>query len=195
MNGARSIFDVLDPNTYGLQGTRHFDGSLIRRHAREPSRTLLIAASVSIAVVIFAGLFFYHARAQFATSRPSGGAVMEPSSGKVYLSSQAAAAASAVATDRRPPTLEMHIANNGLVLLEGARVTSLSGSRLRVEMAWGSGAFSWVVKTNSRTKFFAPNGEKIALEDIRVGDTLTVTGMLTEGGTEPTMDAAFVREE
>ena len=195
MNTTRSIFDVLDPNTYGLQGTRHFDGSLIRRHAQKPNRTLLIAASISKAVVAFTGLFFYQARAEFATSRPSGSAVMDPSSGKVYLGAEAAAAASSVPKTKHAPILEMHIANNGLVLLEGAQVTSVSGSRLRVDMEWGAETFTWVVKTNSKTKFFASNGERAALADVRTGDTLTVTGTLTEGGTEPTIDAEFVREE
>ena len=193
MNSTRSIFDVLDPNTYGLQSTRHFDGSLVPRRAQKPNRTLLIAASVSIAVVAFTGLFFYQARAQFATSRPSGGAVMDPSSGKVYLGAEAAAAASSVPEAKHAPILEMHIANNGLVLLEGARVISLSGARIRVEMKWSSGTFAWVAQTNSKTKFFASNGERSALSDIRVGDTLTVTGMLTDGSPERTLNATFVR--
>ena len=155
----------------------------------------MIAVVLSIAVVASTGLFFYQARAEFAAPRSSEGAVVDPSSGVVYLGAKAAAVASAVAEAKSSPILEMHIANNGLVLLEGARVLSLSGGRIRVEMAWGAASFTWVTNTNSNTKYFSSNGEKTTLASVEVGDTLAITGMLTRGGAEPTIAATFVREE
>ena len=195
MNSARSVFDLLDPNSYGLESARRLSETLIPRRFVKPSRKIMIAVVLSIAVVASTGLFFYQARAEFAAPRSSEGAVVDPSSGVVYLGAKAAAVASAVAEAKSSPILEMHIANNGLVLLEGARVVSLSGGRIRVEMKWGSESFSWLANTNSNTKFFASNGEKTTLANIQVGDTLTVSGMLTNGGAEPSMDAVFVREE
>src|SRR3989344_3016317 len=163
MSTTRSVFDVLDPEIYGLPSARRFGKVLFAERTQSPRRTLVLVVSVSIAVAVFTGLFFYQARAQFAAPSSLGGAVMNPSSGKVYLNAQVAAAATAMTGAQRAPTLELHIANNGLVLLEGARVVSLSGGRIRVEMAWGAASFTWVTNTNSNTKYFSSNGEKTPL--------------------------------
>lgn len=90
--------------------------------------------------------------------------------------------------------LEVHIANNGLMLLRGARVLSISGSTIHVGMSWGSSDFTWAVETNYNTTFLTSKGEKEALGNVGVGDTVTVTGQLSGSGTEPTIDADVVRE-
>lgn len=152
------------------------------------SRKIVIAVILSIASLIFTGLFLYQAHAQSVPS-PS-----NMDSGTVYLSAQAAAEASSTPVSTVAPMLEIHIANNGLVLLRGARVISISGSSIRVDMKWGSADFTWVIQTNSNTKFITSTGEKETLAKISVGDIVTVTGMLIGGGTESTIDAEFVRE-
>ena len=197
MNSARSVFELLDPNSYEMVSAHHLNESPCPRrlHLAKPRRKVAIAIAFSIALVVLTGLFFYQTHAESASSASSMGATVDPSSGTIYLSAQAAAGASTTSRERPTPMLEMHIANNGLVLLEGARVISLSSSRIRVEMKWDSETFTWVIKTNSKTKFIAPNGAKATLANVRVGDTLTVTGMLIGGGTEPTIDADFVRDE
>lgn len=190
MSSTPSIFDVRDSNVYGVRGAPSFEVSLFPYRTFMPSGTLLTAVLVSIAAILFTGLFFYQAHAEFASGASSVGAVTDPSSGTIYLSGQAAAGATSASRERPAPMLEMHIANNGLILLEGARVLSLSGGRIRVEMKWGSETFTWVAQTNSKTKYFARNGEKSTLASIHVGDMLTVTGMLTGGGA---LSATFVR--
>lgn len=91
------------------------------------------------------------------------------------------------------PMREVHIANNGLMLLRGATVTSLSGSTIHISMSWGGTDFKWAINTTSATKFLTSGGEKGTRADIQVGDTIGVTGMISSGGSEPTIDAAFVR--
>lgn len=89
--------------------------------------------------------------------------------------------------------LEMHIANDGLVFMRGARVTSVSGKSIVVAIAWGSMGTSWVVHTNDATHFATRGGDKIALSKINIGDSLTVTGNLNQGASQPTIEASAVR--
>ena len=90
---------------------------------------------------------------------------------------------------------EIHIANNGLVLLRGARVLSVSGTTIRIGIEWDSSDFTWQVNTGYNTKFFSSNGEKETFTDIAAGDSITVTGHLSGAGGNPAVDAQFVREE
>ena len=93
------------------------------------------------------------------------------------------------------PMREIHIANNGLMLLRGATVVSNSFGVIRVSMKWGFADFTWQIHTAPGTKFFTSKGEKETVEDIAAGDTVTVTGMLTGNGEEPTIVAEFVSEK
>ena len=156
-------------------------------------RRIFIAATVSLASLVLAGLFLYVVYAQPLPHERSSGAVRSVSSGTVYLSpsGQAAAAATVI---KKEPEREVHIANTGLMLLRGATVISSSPGAIRVSMAWGAADFSWTIETDSGTKFLTSNGQKATLEDIAVGDVITVTGQLTKSGAEPTINADYVRE-
>lgn len=157
------------------------------------SQKILIVTGVSGALLLFATTLFYQAYAAPLIGHLGSSGVASPKNGKVYLSAEAAAVAST--TPQKAPMLEVHIANNGLVLLRGAHVLSISGSTIHVGMAWDSSSFTWQVETNYNTKILNSKGEKQTLADIESGDTVTVTGMLVGGGGEPTVDATFVREK
>lgn len=156
------------------------------------SRRIFIAAAISTAALFLAGLFLYTANAQSLPLKYNASVAGGASSGTVYLS---ASGQPAVATStKKAPMLEVHIANNGLMLLRGATVISNSRGTIRVGMVWGSADFTWTVKTDFGTKYLTSKGEKETLEDIEVGDIVTITGMLTESGAEPTINAEHVRE-
>ena len=94
------------------------------------------------------------------------------------------------------PIYEVQIANNGVVLLKNARVISILGDDLRVGMDWEFASLSWRVQTTpsvAGTQFTKLNREKGVFSDIRVGDSITVTGKIIESGVEPIIDAQFVR--
>lgn len=82
--------------------------------------------------------------------------------------------------------LEVHIANDGTILLRGAKVVSISGTTLTVKSIWDKSEFTWKVTTNASqygkrhfgTDFFDSKGKPLALLDIAVGDTLLVSGTL-----------------
>ena len=93
-----------------------------------------------------------------------------------------------------PLVREVHVANNGLVLLRGARVLSISGLYMRVAMVWGVMDFTWMVLTDEKTKFLTREGLERSPEEIRVGDIVTVTGTLGKKGSKPTIHAKVIRD-
>lgn len=99
-----------------------------------------------------------------------------------------------VSTAMDTPVQEVHIANNGLMLLRGARVVSKYGSTVRVAMKWGTAEFTWSIWTDSSTNVFAADGQKETLKEVQTGDIVTITGQLLAGGTEPKVLAQFIRE-
>ena len=158
------------------------------------SRKMFIIGSVSVTALLVASTLFYEVYAQVSSGVQSPSAASSLSSGTVYLAPSAKAAAQA-SPSAASPVLEMHIANNGLVLLRGARVLSVSGSVITVEMVWGTNTFTWNVGTTYNTEFFTSTGEKETLSNIQAGDTVTVTGMLSGSGTGQSLSAEYVREE
>ena len=102
-------------------------------------------------------------------------------------------------TPLRP--LEMHIANNGLVLLRSAKVVSVQGDTITVSTAWGSADFTWTVRTDTShfetrsfgTRFIDRDGKKGSLGGVKVGSVVTITGALDPSAGEPTIDADSVR--
>jgi hypothetical protein len=98
-------------------------------------------------------------------------------------------------------TEEMHIANDGLVLLRSARVVSVNGTTLTLGMSWGATAFTWEVRTAASsygsheygTRFMDQSGNKITLDDIQIGGLVTITGMFDDTAKVPTVDADTVR--
>lgn len=153
------------------------------------SRKVYIAGGISGVALLAALVLIYQVDTQ-ALVKTLSGASPRSSPGKVYLGAPAAAAVPVVA---KAPVREMNIANNGLVLLRGATVTANSGGTLRVGMTWGAAEFTWKVETDSGTQFMTKSGEKLTVEDISVGDVITVTGTLKGSGSEPFVVADYVR--
>jgi len=92
------------------------------------------------------------------------------------------------------PNMEVHIANNGFVLIRNATITSVSGTVINAEIAWGSSTLTWAVHTDGRTEFVRSDGEQGALSDFTEGDVVGITGKLDPTLSEPTIIAETVRE-
>ena len=111
------------------------------------------------------------------------------------------AAANAVAASRHLRPLEMHIANNGLVLLRSAKVVSVEGKVIIVRTTWGSADFTWTVRTNVShfetrsfgTRVLDRDGKKDSLGSVQPGMLVTITGTLDSTAEVPTIDADTVR--
>ena len=101
--------------------------------------------------------------------------------------------AGTIAYAESAPNLEVHIANNGFVLIRNATISSISGTTIEARIAWGSSTLTWEVQTNGKTDFVLSNGEKGALSGLTEGDTITITGELDPTLMEPTVIAETVR--
>jgi hypothetical protein len=150
---------------------------------------MLTVALVAAAIPIIASVLFYQNTAQSVMARAGTTSISDHP--MVYLGGHGAVAATST---QSIPTHEMNIANNGLVLLRGAHVDSISGSELHVSMSWGGSNFSWKIETNANTKFLTSIGQNATLADIQDGDFLTITGKLAGSGSDPTIQAEFVHE-
>jgi hypothetical protein len=110
-------------------------------------------------------------------------------------------AAAATSGPYASTTLEVHIAQNGLVLLRGARIEKIQGTTLVVSTAWGSTEFNWSLETNASqygphsfgTRVMTRDGSKLGLSELAVGDRITVTGTLDTAAQGPTIRADTLR--
>src|SRR3989338_7106834 len=101
--------------------------------------------------------------------------------------------AGTIAYAESAPNLEVHIANNGFVLIRNATITSISGTTIEAEIAWGSSTLTWEVQTDGKTEFVLSSGEKGTLSGLTESDIITITGELDPTLTEPTVIAETVR--
>ncbi len=91
-------------------------------------------------------------------------------------------------------TLEVHISDNGNVLMRGAKVTKINGSTITAANTWGSATLSWTVNTNSNTSFIRRFGGTSSLSEISVGDIVSVQGTLVTTTSELTIQAKTVKD-
>lgn len=103
------------------------------------------------------------------------------------------AAAEGSITDQKQPQLELHIANNGLVYMQGARVISISRTTLVVASEWDAGAFRWSVETDGKTRVVLADGEKGDFSDVRVGAYVNINGLLVPSTFGQAMQAESIR--
>lgn len=167
-------------------------GDATSLHLVRITRGAFIATAILFISLIAFGIFQIQARAQ-SVAAANASAARPASSGTVY-SLAAGKVVPEVVPVKEAPIREVHIANTGLMLLRGATVISNSNGVIRVGMEWGSADFTWTLNTDSSTKYLTARGQKQAVEDIAVGDFVTVTGMLAKSGAEPKIDADYVRE-
>jgi hypothetical protein len=156
-----------------------------------PLRGLIRANRSAILLLYIAIAFLGFSLAVFLFSLPSHEVAASTPGVPTYVASAASTTA----------PLEVHIANNGLVLLRNAQVIAINGDTLTVSTAWGSTNFRWLVRTNSSTyethhfgtDFLTRDGQTLSIQDIAVGDVVIVTGMLDSTTQEPTLNADVVR--
>jgi len=91
------------------------------------------------------------------------------------------------------PLLELHIANNGLVYMQGARIVSISQTGMTVSSKWEAATFRWMIEIDDKTRFVQPDGETGMFSDIRLGDFVNITGYLINNSSLPSIRAEAVR--
>ena len=98
--------------------------------------------------------------------------------------------------------MEVHIANNGMVFLQGARVESISGTTIVVSTSWNNTKLQWTIYTNGSsygsrqfgTSFLDSKGDNITIKNINVGSVISVNGTFNMSFVEPTVKADVIRK-
>ncbi len=90
--------------------------------------------------------------------------------------------------------LEIHIFDNGKVLVRGAKVLSVGSSSFTAVNSWGSSTLSWTVNTGSETEFIRRYGGKSNIAEISVGDYVSFNGVLVQTASSFTVDAKAVKD-
>ena len=155
-----------------------------------PRRTY-ISATIALAVMLVSGILVLTAWAEgmYNTYDIAAAGAQEALTGRFFGSPLQTPASAKIS-----PMQEVHIANNGLILLRGARVVAVSDSVLHVAMSWSGSDYIWIVNTDSGTKFYSSAGTSARREDMRVGDVLSVSGMLLGNGQGTGLHAEYVRK-
>ncbi len=79
-------------------------------------------------------------------------------------------------------TLEVHINDNGKVLVRGAKVTAISGTTISAETLFAGSSISWVVDASATPKVIRRYGGNSSLSEIAIGDLISFNGTLTATG-------------
>lgn len=90
-------------------------------------------------------------------------------------------------------TLEVHIYDNGKVLVRGAKVTAVSGATVTATTAWGSTSLSWTVNTDSSTEFVRNFGGKSGVSEISAGNYISFNGDLVITASGLTVNAKTLK--
>lgn len=76
-------------------------------------------------------------------------------------------------------TLEVHINDNGSVLVRGAKVTAISGSIISASTTFGTSTIAWTIDASSISKVIRRYGGNGTIADVQIGDYISFNGALT----------------
>ncbi|MDO8620245.1 MAG: hypothetical protein Q7R64_02760 [bacterium] len=90
-------------------------------------------------------------------------------------------------------TLEVHISDNGIALVRGAKVTAVSGSIVTASTVWGATTLSWTVMSDTTTNLLRRSGGKSNLSEFSVGDFISFQGPLNLNSANLTVNAKILK--
>jgi hypothetical protein len=79
-------------------------------------------------------------------------------------------------------TLEVHISDNGKVLVRGAKVTAINGTTINADTLFGDSNISWVVDASATPKVIRRYGGNSSVSEIAIGDFISFNGTLNATG-------------
>ena len=85
--------------------------------------------------------------------------------------------------NKKGSSLEVHINDNGSVLVRGAKVTAVSGTTITALTEWNGASMSWNINTDTATKFIELKNRQSSVGDVKVGDFISFSGNLMAGST------------
>jgi hypothetical protein len=82
-------------------------------------------------------------------------------------------------------TLEVHINDNGKVLVRGAKVTSVVGNTINAYTSWSSVNLNWAVNVPANSPIIRRFGGNGAISEVSVGDFISFQGNLVTTSASP----------
>ena len=79
-------------------------------------------------------------------------------------------------------SLEVHISDNGKVLVRGAKVTGISGTTINAETVISGSSIAWVVDASATPKVIRRYGGNSSVSEIQIGDIISFGGSLSGAG-------------
>ena len=97
--------------------------------------------------------------------------------------------------------LEVHIASTGMIFIQNAKVVSIDETNIMVSTSWNSLNLIWKIQTNELyygkrhfgTSFLDSKGKILSINDIKIGNSITISGDLDTNSIEPIVKADVIR--
>lgn len=90
-------------------------------------------------------------------------------------------------------TLEIHINDNGKVLVRGAKITAINGAMITAGNAWGSSTMTWNVDTTTAKMLRRYDGSS-SVSEMKVGDYISFNGTLDTTVSNFTVRATTIKD-
>lgn len=90
--------------------------------------------------------------------------------------------------------LSLSIADNGDTLLEGARITQITGTTIFAAQYWGTVPVRWIIHTDAKTAYQHRFGNPLVLSQLSVGDFISAQGMFNGGSDTLGIDAQSLKD-
>lgn len=90
--------------------------------------------------------------------------------------------------------LEVHIYDNGSVLVHGARIEQIAGNTIYTKVYWGPTFLRLMIRTSEKTQFTKKFGGEIKVTDMQVGDFITIEGDFFSGSVSLDVTARKIKD-
>lgn len=90
--------------------------------------------------------------------------------------------------------LALTIEENGDTVVEGARVTQITGSTLFASQYWGALPVRWIIRTDAKTALKHRFGNPIVLSQFSLGDFISVEGVFNGSSDSLGIDAKSIKD-
>ena len=91
-------------------------------------------------------------------------------------------------------TLEVHITDDGKMILHGAQVIQVAGTTFYARSMWGNSSMRWIVRTDENTKVTRRFDTSTSVAEIRPGDIISVEGEFLAGSDSISVVAKKIKD-
>ncbi|MDP3661655.1 MAG: hypothetical protein Q8R17_02295 [bacterium] len=90
--------------------------------------------------------------------------------------------------------LALSIEENGDTVVEGARITQVTGTTIFASQYWGALPVRWIIRTNEKTSFKHRFGNPLVFSQLSMGDFISVEGTFNGSSDSLGIDAKSIKD-